>query len=365
MNFVDKLLGKKDSSIDVYSDFWNWFLKNEKQFFEIVKKGKNINKGFFDKLAPKLDKIHEDIYFVTGMFDDQTAELILTPDGVLQNIYVIEELVNAAPQMEGWKITALKPALDIDDVRISYESFEFDKNNLKFFANLHKDYPDEIDLTIVYDHFSKDKKKLVTSGVYIFLDNYLGELHSVTLIDNMKVIGPNDISEELIPIEKLKDYLIWREKEFVEKYEGTRHNTENDGYSSFEGTTKEGGVVIAIVNRDLLTWDKKASHPWLFLITIPFDGSNNNNGMTDQDTYQLLNKIEDEITFQLKDLDGYLNVGRETLANKREIYFACKDFRKPSKTADQIIKKYSKSFNISYEIYKDKYWQTFRHYEPR
>ena len=180
----------------------------------------------------------------------------------------------------------------------------------------------------------------------------------------MKVVGPNDISEELIPIEKLKDYLIWREKEFVEKYEGTRHNTENDGYANYEGKTKEGLIVLSLMNTTLLEWDKKASHPWVFIISIPFEDCNNG-GLPDERMYKLLDEIEEEIMSVLPDSDGYLNLGRETVNNKREIFFTCKDFRKPSKTADQLIKKYAGSFDISYEIYKDKYWQTFRHYEPR
>lgn len=364
MGFLDKILGKKEAAIQSNTDFWNWFLKNEKEFFAIVKNRQNIHQGFFEKLAPKLDEIHNGIYFLTGMLDDITVELILTPDGAVRNIYAIEELVNAAPQIKGWKITALKPASDIQDIGIDYEGFKFNKDNLKFYPNIHDGYPDEIDLTVIYDDFVEEKKQVITNGVYIFLDNYLGELHSVTLIDNMKIDGPNSISEELIPIEKLKDYLIWREKEFVEKYEGTRHNTENDNYSGFEATAKDGTGIIGLMNTDLLQWDKKASHPWVFIITILFDGSNNN-GMPDKETYELLNEIEDEVVVDLKDLEGYLNVGRETLANRREIFFACKDFRKPTKVADELIKKHAGSFEISYEIYKDKYWQTFRHYEPR
>ncbi len=364
MGFLDKILGKKEASIQSNSDFWNWFLKNEKEFFDIVKSRQNIHQGFFEKLGPKLDEIHGGIYFLTGMSDENTVELILTPDGVIKNIYVIEELVNSAPQIEGWKITALKPASDIKDVSISYEDFTFNKDNLKFYPNLHKEYPDEIDLTVVYDDFVEEKRSIITNGIYIFLDNYLGELHSVTLIDNMKIEDPTAVSEELIPIEKLKDYLIWREKEFVEKYEGTRHNTENDNYSSFEATTKNGEVVIAIINSDILQWDKKAYHPGVFIVTIPFAGTNNT-GMPDKETYQLLNEIEEEIVPNLQDMDGYLNIGRETSTNKREIFFACKDFRKPSKVADEIIKKYNDTFEISYEIYKDKYWRTFRAYEPR
>lgn len=364
MSFLDKILGKKEAPIQSYNDFWNWFSANEKAFFKTVQSGENIHQGFFDKLAPKLDEIHEGIYFLTGMFDDHTAELVLTPDGAIRNIYVIEELVASAPKIDGWKFTALKPASDVNNIGITYQDFEFSKENLKFYPRVHEDYPDEIDLVIVYDHFVEEKKSNIANGVYIFLDNYLGELHSVTLIDNLVVAGPEQTSEELIPIEKLKDYLIWREKEFVEKYEGTRHNTENDSYANFEGKKQDGSIVLALINTTIIEWDKKASHPWVFIVGIPFDDCDNG-GLPDEKTYKLLEEIEEEIIYSLPDSEGYLNVGRETANNKREIFFTCKDFRKPSKIADELIKKYSGVFEISYEIYKDKYWQSFRHFEPR
>ncbi|MFH6997322.1 DUF695 domain-containing protein [Flavobacterium sp. FlaQc-57] len=362
MGFLDKLFGKKDMPIESNNDFWDWFLKNEKEFFKVVQNGQNIHQEFFSKLSPKLDEIHEDIYFLTGMFDKQTAELILTPDGVIRNIYVIEELVKAAPVIEGWRFTALKPASDIKDLSFNYENFQFNSGNLKFYPNIHKSYPDEIDLTIVYDHFEEDKIAPITNGIYLFLDNYLGELHSVTLIDNLRVVGKNEISEELIPIEKLKDYLIWREKEFVEKYEGIRHDTENDSYAGFEANREDNGVLIAIINTDVLKWDKKASHPWILSVEVLFDGTKNN-GMPDDKTYKMLGDIEDELMVDLRDRDGYLNIGRETTNNKRKVYFACKEFRKPPKVLDTIIKKYGQNLEISYEIYKDKYWQSFSHYE--
>ncbi|MCD0466102.1 DUF695 domain-containing protein [Flavobacterium sp. ENC] len=364
MNFLKSIFGKKEAPVKSYSDFWDWFVKHEKAFFKVVQKGDTIHKDFFELLSPKLDEIHDSIYFLTGMLDDQTAELILTPDGAIKNIYVIEELVAAAPEIEGWKFTALKPASDIKDVSINYEGFKFNSGNLKFYPNLHKNYPDEIDLTIVYDDFTEDKKAAAANGVYIFLDNYLGELHAVTLIDSMKVVGNEGISEELIPIEKLKDYLIWREKEFVEKYEGIRHNSEDDAYANFEGKRKSGGIVLALINTTILEWDKKASHPWVFIVSIPFK-STDESGLPDSDSYKLLDEIEDEISADLKDLEGYLNIGRETANGKREIFFACKEFRKPPKVLDAIIKKYSETFEISYEIYKDKYWQSFRHYQQK
>lgn len=84
--------------------------------------------------------------------------------------------------------------------------------------------------------------------------------------------------------------------------------------------------------------------------------------MPDENTYELLNDFEEQIMVELKDFDGYLNVGRQTADNSREIYFACKDFRKPSKVLYNLTQQYSEKLNLNYDIYKDKYWQSFEQF---
>src|SRR5690606_13748240 len=118
------------------------------------------------------------------------------------------------------KFTALKPALAIKDVSIEMAGFKFNGENLHFYANDHFDYPDEIDITIVHDDCNEENKSTITNGVYIFLDNYLGEFDFAVNIDNLKVVCRDEAEKELIAIDKLKDYLKWRQKEFIEKYEG-------------------------------------------------------------------------------------------------------------------------------------------------
>ena len=81
--------------------------------------------------------------------------------------------------------------------------------------------------------------------------------------------------------------------------------------------------------------------------------------MPDDKTYRLLIEPEDEIGAALKFEDGYLNIGRQTSDNRREVYFACKEFRKPSKVVHNIMLKYAGRLEMSYEIYKDKYWRSF------
>lgn len=360
MNFLKKLFRLKSSPIHSCSDFWEWFLKNEQKFHQVIQSstdGHYIDKHFFQKIQPQLDQLHEGIYYLTGMQDDDTAELILTPDGVIKNIAFIEKLIEEAPEIKGWKFTALKPATSIKNVGLEMSDVKFNKDNLNFYSNDQTQYPDEIDITIVHPDFSTANEDMITNGIYIFLDNLLGELNFATIIDNVTVIHPSQAEKELVPIEKLNSFLLWRQKEFIEKYDGTRRDTENDQYATFQGSTHDDDVLFAAINSELLEWDSKASHPWILQIDINYDGRHNN-GLPSDAMLATLDEIEDDILKELKDAEGYLNVGRQTGVNIRKIWFACKEFRKPSNVLDTIVKAYSTT-EMSYTIYKDKYWRTF------
>ena len=367
MSFLKKLFNKKETEnlkpISNYQDFWDWFLLNEKNFYSAVKtnNSKTITNSFFNKLRPKLDKLKNDIWYLTGMLNKNIAELILTADGSVEKFYLIEELIRSAPKLNNWKFTAHKPENDIENVGISMAGYTFSSENLFFYSNDLEEYPDEIDITIIHDSYNEDNQSDIINGSYIFIDNFLGELNSLTLIDAISFKKKSEAEKELIPISKLKTFIIWREKEFIEKYEGKRRNTENDSYSSIEATLKNGKKLIGIFNTDLLKWDSKASHPWILKFEIKYNGDKN--GFPNEKTYNLLDKIENEINSELKDFDGYLSVGRETADNVRDLYFACKEFRKPSKTADNIISKYENEIEINYEIYKDKYWRSFNRFK--
>ncbi|MEL7123680.1 MAG: DUF695 domain-containing protein, partial [Bacteroidota bacterium] len=58
----------------------------------------------------------------------------------------------------------------------------------------------------------------------------------------------------------------------------------------------------------------------------------------------------------------FLNIGRLTGDGKRIIYYACKDFRKPSKLMFDLPKDASNAVKVSHQIYKDKYWRTFERF---
>ena len=364
MGFLQNLFSKKDDPINSYADFWKWFAKHEKSFHNAVKSGKNIPGKFFDRLEPALAQVKDGIFYLTGMYNDNTVDLILGADGAVKNIVFVEELVSAAPPMTGWRFTALKPGWGIENANVEMAGHTFTGGNMSFYPNINHDFPDEIDITIVHNDYSEKTKEAITNGVYIFLDNFLGELHFAETIDNLEVTGKNNAEQELIPVEKLKDYLIWRQKEFIEKYEGVRYESENDMYSIMEAKLQSGLPLIASVNTAILEWDAKASHPWIAVVDIEYDGSDFN-GLPKKPINDFLYKIEEEISDALKQFDGNLHIGRQSTKNVRKIYYACKDFRNSSKAIYSIERRYEGQAKMSYKIFKDKYWQTLDYFRRR
>ena len=361
MKLLKKLFNKNEEPINTYEDFWLWFSKNEKSFFKVVKQHSNIEKDFFNKIEPKLAELKDGYYFVTGMHDDDTAELILTADGYIENFVFVEELVDAAPKLDRWIFTALKPPLNIEDVNVAMKGFSFNGDKMSFYPLESTDYPDEIEITIVHDDYGASTKDIISKGVFIFLDNCLGELEFATAIDSFEVKGKGKTTENLIPLSKLKSYLTWRQKEFVEKYEDSTYNAEGDDYSILEARLKSGLPMVAVINRNVLTWESKASHPWILKVESKYN-SKGGQGMPNDEELAVLNELEDDMVNKLKDYEGYLHIGRQTGNNARQTFFACKDFRYPSKVLYKLQKKFAQQLEIDYEIYKDKYWQTFEMY---
>ena len=89
----------KKETIKTYDEFWDWFQKNAKSFFIVVKQQGDIEHMFFNKLAPKLAELKDGFYYLTGMANGTTAELVFTADGAIKNIAFVEALVKAAPKI--------------------------------------------------------------------------------------------------------------------------------------------------------------------------------------------------------------------------------------------------------------------------
>jgi hypothetical protein len=354
MSFIRKLFQKEKEVPG--EGFWTWFKGREEIFFRVLKSGNELEEKFLTPITKKLEAHQQGIYFLAGMDSEDQAELIFTADGSVPHIVLVEELVAEAPKFSNWKFTAHKQGMETEDMMIRMDEFEFHEGNIHFYEEDLPGMPDEVAITVVHDQWSDANQEEITRGIYIFLENYLGDLAMLTQLDDLQ-IGAPDASRTAIPVNKLKDYLTWREKEFVEKYDGTFADTANSPYTLGEANLEDGSPVVAVFNSDLMNWDAKSSHPWMAHLELNYDGSTNN-GLPLPDDFEILSAIEEKLNDLLKDSDGYLNVARETASNTRHVYIACKEFRKPSKTLHELSQSLPAGIEMSFAIYRDKYWRS-------
>ncbi|WFB62478.1 DUF695 domain-containing protein [Sphingobacterium sp. WM] len=344
-----------------YQAFWDWFQTRSQEFYDVIKSGKNVEEDFIQQFAPVLDKMEPRVFFLVGIDQDKDAELVFTPDGIIKNVIWAEKLVQSSPKLAGWKFRALKPESNNEDFAIRMHDLQFDKSNIKFYPILHANYPDKIDLMFVYDSYHEESREEILSGIFIFLDNYLGEETMIQIIDKIDVRGPQNLQEELIQADKLLDYLHWREKEFVEKYQDVRHNSDDDRFSGFEGCLENGKPILSTINTSVLNWDYKASHPWILVVMNAYH-SDSESGFPNPDTYDHIAEFEEELEKTLPSAEGYIFLGSETVDGLRETFIACREFRNVSMVMEKLIPKYQDRLELSYDFYKDKYWQTFERY---
>lgn len=362
MNFLKKIFGSNKSATTTGNEaFWDWFSRHAAEFHQIVKTQDGVNDRFLERLMPRLQSIHPEFYCLTGMLDDDTAELIITSDGLVKLFVFVEEFVQSAPIIPGWKVSALKPPTDIKSFSLETNGYSFSSSNIQFCYNEDETYPDEMDISFIYEHYTEENKEAVTHGCLLFVQNSLGEMNMATMIDEVTVVSRCPDGKECIPISKLGEFITWREKELVEKYEGIYLTTDTDSYALMEAEDAEGLPVIAVINQDILEWDAKASHPWMMVVEIDYDGKGRN-GMPDKRTNELMDLFEEELSTKLPHSAGYLNPGRETYNNKRAIFFACKEFRYVSKATAAVIGQYQGRLEVSYDIYKDRYWRSLDHF---
>lgn len=363
MQFLKRLPQTVPAAVppDPYIAFWTWFASKETAFRDAVQTREGIEERMFNPVAAQLNPIYPGILLLCGLHPDGDVELIFTADGAVRSIPFIEALIQAAPGLRGWRFTALKPPVPFPGFSIEMGGYSFSDTNIWFFPVSSQTEPDLIDITLVYADYNAEDHDLILNGCCILLDNYLGELSFNTQVDMLQVTGSCGDQPELIALGKLQDYLRWREKEFVERYDGVKYDNASDAYAVMEARTAEDLPVVALVNSTLLGWDGHASHPWILELRITYDTAERN-GMPDERASAALDALGSRLLDALPETGGYLQMVRETGGNIRTLYYACREFRTPSVVSHQLSVMPPAGLTVRYEIYKDKYWRSFDRY---
>jgi hypothetical protein len=245
--------------------------------------------------------------------------------------------------------------MGFEETSIEMFDKEFNENTVKFYPTPDENFPDMISIVFTHVDFNEEEDEDFQTAMIIYIQNALGELNMVTELDYFDVTGEPDDKSILIPVTKLNEYLRWREKEFVEKYDQGTIEFPEDTYSTIEGEDAEGNVMMAIAVSSLEDWPYKPVFPWW--VGVQMEYSATENGLPDEETLQQLHEIEDTIINLLIEKKDIVYAASKTFKGSRVAYFYSKGYKTPSILLHPFIEKYEGDLNLSFFIEKDKYWQ--------
>lgn len=340
--------------------FWQWFIKNEYRFRGLEKNDSDQALSFLEELIQHMQPYNPYLKALAGPDSNGHYELIITADGDIALFCKVEDLVKAAPTVSNWVFTAHKPALGFEGISIDLYGLQFTTDNTSFYPIVQENYPDEVSIVITHSDYASDLDDHFQAGGMIYLENGLGEVNTATKIDNYETgaLPAPDQGIEVIPISKLNEYLSWREKEFVEKYESVPAERP-DTFHLLEAEDRDGKKMLLTVNMECRYWDKKPAYSWLLQININFTGDEN--GFPYEEQLMALQALEEEI-FTLLPEDRAILAGNKTYDNCKNIYFYVSEYKTTAVLMNRYIESKETPYEIVFFIRRDKYWRTMEQY---
>jgi hypothetical protein len=339
-----------------YENFWNRFREKENWFSTAISSGVCL-KDFELDLFDLLDVVHAGISFRYGTIDDDSTFITFTSAGKPKHIFFVEELVRHAPAIPGWAFFAMEQEGGLENLHIASGRYLFDSDTLSYYPNEDPTCPDEIGITIVYKHYQEEYKKEIENAVRSFLDCYLGELIALTVIDRLQITG----GAEARPIEGLKEYVQARHGDITTKYKRMQYDLSQCRYCHRTEPLADEYILQVDVDENALDWEGKPSYPWILNVELYYEKADTP-FLPDKNMIALFEEFINEIKKAFGDTSSFISIGRVTAIGTTNLYFACKDFKKPSQIMHDLINKYEGILEADYDIYKDRYWRSIKGY---
>ena len=188
-----------DRSLGI-SKFWSWFDENKSHYMD--------SESDWDPdlamLQEKLDEVDNSIQVEITTDMKSFFELIITANGFIELFPVVREVVDKAPEIEGWTIVAFKQPLNSDFI-LQNEYFEVKSTDLYFLPYLEDDYLEIVIYGENLDH--NDDEILIYYGRKILID-VIGEYDAATKVNSCFMYDMEDMEKEsLMPLKQLKGYI--------------------------------------------------------------------------------------------------------------------------------------------------------------
>lgn len=167
-NGMFKIFKKKDP----IENFWQWFTENEFQFDNLTQE--NV-KEKLDLIGNHLRKISDGLVVEVSKNHEGFRDLTISAEGDKEKFPIVREIVDKAPQIRGWTVTAFRQRANIAFI-LETDSIKYNTAEM-FFQPLIEG--DEFDLIVYAENLKDVDEKTAFHFGMIVMDNLLGEYDSV------------------------------------------------------------------------------------------------------------------------------------------------------------------------------------------
>ena len=188
--------------------FWAWFSGYSHNFPQ----GGDLTGDIADLFGPlskQLDDYCKGLVFQIG-YDKQSSEyeLVVSADGDRKLFSQVEKLVDNAPNLEHWKITAFRQPTG-DSAVIQYGTRSFDATKILFLPLIGDNYKPGVNIEVVYPDYREEDRNLFLGGTFLLLDAILGEKSTELDLGYINVTKmPDDTDRsQYIPLSELRNYI--------------------------------------------------------------------------------------------------------------------------------------------------------------
>ena len=163
---------------DKDKDFWNWFSKNQNEYYHYEKNQKFL----FDELSNRLKNIDSNLTFeFSPINNDSIREFTISADGLKESFPTVIRLVDKAPSIPNWKINAFRKRVPGDKMQIVYDdSLKISYDDIYF---RYVEDSGKIDLELNIRNYKKESG--FDNAVFILLDALIGEYDVETKISGI------------------------------------------------------------------------------------------------------------------------------------------------------------------------------------
>lgn len=179
---------KKDNK----KEFWNWFLKNQSKLEKFISSD-NRDYSIYNQLTKKLKNFNKLLFPEITIDSDDNFVLIITPDGIADGISSTKEIVEAAPQIKGWKIKKFRQPSD--KMKLNYSGIEFNYEDVKIWRDFDLDR-EKVDIAVLINNYDSEDSRYMNLA-FLYLDHILGEFNVLTRVGSIDFLGWDKLNDEI------------------------------------------------------------------------------------------------------------------------------------------------------------------------